>query len=217
MKEKILQFLKTKLPGVQNNFLEGAASQLANTITDEAQIETVCNAGLIASLQYSSQFAQTEGDRRATAATQTAVQNYEQKFNLKDGKSIQPDPTHKGPVVDPSMPEWAKSLVESNKQLQEKINSYEKKGSSDVWGKAVRDKVSAKFKDSKIPVPEFAFRGLSLESEADIDKAVEQVSGEFEKYQQDLVNNKVIVDAPKSSGATPDAIKEEITDLSKKF
>lgn len=87
MKDKILAFLKAKLTGIPNAFLEGVSNQLATTITDEAQIETVCNAGLIASLKVSADYAQQEGDRRATTATETAIRGYETKHNLKDGKS----------------------------------------------------------------------------------------------------------------------------------
>ena len=87
MRDKILTFLKTKLSGVPNSFLEGISNNLATTITDEAQIETVCNAGLIASLKTAADYAQQEGDRRATTATDTAIKGYETKHNLKDGKS----------------------------------------------------------------------------------------------------------------------------------
>lgn len=87
MKDKILAFLKAKLTGIPNAFLEGVSNQLATTITDEAQIETVCNTGLIASLKTAADYAQQEGDRRATTATDTAIKGYETKHNLKDGKS----------------------------------------------------------------------------------------------------------------------------------
>ena len=88
MKDKILAFLKTKLTGVQNSFLEGISNQLATTITEESQIETVVNAGLISVLQASAQYSQQEGDRRATTATDTAIKGYEQKHNLKEGKPV---------------------------------------------------------------------------------------------------------------------------------
>jgi len=92
MKDKILAFLKTKLTGVQNSFLEGISNQLATTITEESQIETVVNAGLISVLQASAQYSQQEGDRRATTATDTAIKGYEQKHNLKEGKPVSQEP-----------------------------------------------------------------------------------------------------------------------------
>lgn len=92
MKDKILAFLKTKLSGVQNAYLEGVSIQLATTITEESQIETVINAGLIAALQASALYSQQEGDRRATTATETAIKGYEQKYNLKEGKLISQEP-----------------------------------------------------------------------------------------------------------------------------
>ena len=96
MRDKILAFLKAKLTGIPNAFLEGVSNQLATTITDEAQIETVCNAGLIASLKTAADYAQQEGDRRATTATDTAIKGYETKYNLKDGKSAANNQSDKG-------------------------------------------------------------------------------------------------------------------------
>lgn len=108
MNEKILAFLKTKLNGVPNAILEGASRQLATVITEEAQIETVCNAGVILSLQASSQYAQQEGDRRATTATQTAIQTYEEKHKIKDGKLVEAKKNDPDPA---EVPEWAKTVL----------------------------------------------------------------------------------------------------------
>ena len=111
MKEKILAFLKTKLSGVPNSFLEGISNNLTSVITEESQIETVCNAGLIAALQTSAQYSQQEGDRRATTATDTAIKGYEQKYNLKEGKSISPA---EPPKPDLNIPDSLKPIMDKS-------------------------------------------------------------------------------------------------------
>lgn len=129
MKEKILAFLKTKLTGVQNAYLEGVSHQLATTITEESQIETVCNAGLIAALQASALYSQQEGDRRATSATDTAIKGYEQKYNLKEGKSISPaDP----PKPDLTIPDSLKPIMDKIAALEAKDALAQKKAASDA-------------------------------------------------------------------------------------
>jgi len=75
MKEKILAFLTTRLSGVSKAYLEGVADTYSKTITEESQIETILNDGVISGLKYAADFAQREGDRRATDATATAVSN----------------------------------------------------------------------------------------------------------------------------------------------
>ena len=84
MKEKVFEFLKTKLTGVQESYLQGVASQLSKTITTEEQIETTITAGVINVIKHSAQVLQTEGDKRATEAQKSAIENYKRKHNLDD-------------------------------------------------------------------------------------------------------------------------------------
>lgn len=130
MKEKILAFLKTKLNGVPNALLEGISNNLATTITEESQIETVCNAGLIAALQASAQYSQQEGDRRATTATETAIKGYEQKYNLKEGKSISQNEPPKTDSVIP--PDGSSELLKRLAALEAKDALASKKAASDA-------------------------------------------------------------------------------------
>ena len=129
MKEKILAFLKTKLSGVPNSFLEGVSHQLTTTITEESQIETVINAGLIAALQASAQYSQQEGDRRATTATETAIKGYEQKYNLKEGKSISQNEPLK---PDLTIPDSLKPIMDKIAALEAKDALAQKKAANDA-------------------------------------------------------------------------------------
>jgi hypothetical protein len=129
MKEKILAFLKTKLTGVPNTLLEGVSNQLATTITEESQIETVINAGLISALQASAQYSQQEGDRRATTATETAIKGYEQKYNLKEGKSIS---QNEPPKTDLANPDPLKPILDKIAALEAKDALAQKRVANDL-------------------------------------------------------------------------------------
>ena len=84
MEEKLLAFLKGKLQGTSESYLRGVAQHYAKTITDETQIETTLNDGVIGLLKLNAGILQTEGDRRATEATKTAVKNAFEKLGLDE-------------------------------------------------------------------------------------------------------------------------------------
>ena len=73
MKEKILAFLKTKLPGVPDNYLLGIAEHYSKTVTEEKQVETTFTDGVIDLLKLNANLIQSEGDKRVTEATKTAL------------------------------------------------------------------------------------------------------------------------------------------------
>lgn len=95
---------------------------LAKTVTDESGVTTAVEGvtqefiGVI----------EGYGDSRATGAQKTAVANYERKHNLKDGVKVtqqqqQQDPPKNTEGGD-DVPAWAKTLIESNQQLSERLN-----------------------------------------------------------------------------------------------
>lgn len=96
------------------------------------------------------QVLESYGDSRATEATQTAINNYEKKHGLKDGKAIQqggePNPN---PNPNPNAtqgedtPAWAKSLIDANKALTERLNKME----SQRVSSARREQLSALVKN----------------------------------------------------------------------
>jgi hypothetical protein len=191
MKEKILAFLKTKLTGVPNAILEGVSGQLATTITEESQIETVCNAGVIASLQVSSQYAQQEGDRRATTATQTAIKTYEEAHKLKDGKPV----VAAEPATPPAAgtPEATAKMVQDAIQaalapIQQELSGYKQKEQSTALRGSAIEAIKEKYKDSKIPIPEDFFELLTIEKPEDVEAQVTKLSERIDKHQQSLID-----------------------------
>lgn len=83
MKQKIFEALKAKFQGGGNaNVLNMIAEKLCKTVTTDEQIATAV-AGMTQELI---EVIESYGDSRATEAQQTAVQNYETKYRLKEGK-----------------------------------------------------------------------------------------------------------------------------------
>lgn len=83
MKQKILEALQAKFPGVDAKILSRIADKLAKTTTNEEDVATAVEGVTV------QQVIESYGDSRATEATQTAVSNYEKKHGLKDGQKVQ--------------------------------------------------------------------------------------------------------------------------------
>lgn len=118
MKKKILEALKAKFEGVSETILDRIAAKLAKTATTEDQVATAVEG---VTLQ---QVIESYGDSRATEAQQTAVRNYEAKYNLKDGKpeKIDGGEPNKGKATEPSgtedTPAWVKELTDRLDRLE---------------------------------------------------------------------------------------------------
>lgn len=118
MKKKILEALKTKFEGVSEAILDRIAVKLAKTVSTEDQVATAVEG---VTLQ---QVIESYGDSRATEAQQTAVRNYEAKYNLKDGKpeKIDGGEPNKGKATETSgaegTPAWVKALTDRLDRLE---------------------------------------------------------------------------------------------------
>ena len=120
MFELILKALKTKFPGVDAKILERIAKKKAETTTKEDEVKTVVDGVTFQSI------IESEGDRRANEAQTTAITNYEKKYKLKDGKSIQqPEPPKPEPPTGGASDEvkqmFAK-MEQENKTMREQLN-----------------------------------------------------------------------------------------------
>lgn len=133
MKQKILEALKAKFPGVNANVLNRIADKLAKTVTTDEQITTAI-AGVTKEFI---EIIESYGDSRATEAQQTAVQTYETKYGLKDGQKIDNGGGSQGgqqggtqtvqtqPAGGGQVPAWAQALIESNKTITERLNKMD--------------------------------------------------------------------------------------------
>lgn len=130
MKQKIFEALKAKFQGGNANVLNRIADMLAKTVTTDEQVKTAVE-GVTQELIG---VIESYGDSRATEATQTAVQNYETKYGLKEGKSVAGGATQQASAAkkdtsfaggNEDVPAWAKTLIDSNKSLTERLNKMD--------------------------------------------------------------------------------------------
>lgn len=137
MYQLILNALKAKFQGVSDAVLSRIANKLAKTVTSQEQVATSVEG---VTLQ---QVIDSYADHRATEAQQTAVQNYESKYGLKDGEKVTPvtvqqqggQPTGGQPTQPTAganeTPEWVKQLIEQNKALTDRIAKMEGQRTTD--------------------------------------------------------------------------------------
>lgn len=134
MKEKILAALKTKFPGANAKVLDRIADKLAKTVTTDDQVTTAV-AGVT---QEMIEIVESYGDSRATEAQQTAVQNYETKYGLKDGVKIDSagggaggqqttttTQTQQTGGAQDQVAQLLQQLVDDNKKLRERIDKMD--------------------------------------------------------------------------------------------
>lgn len=125
MKDKILSALKAKFQGVSADILDRVAAMLAKTVTTDEQVTTAVE-GVTEELIN---MIEGYGDSRATGATKTAVLNYERKYGIKDGVKVAKADTKPVETTPPTggeqTPAWAQALIDSNKQLTERLNKME--------------------------------------------------------------------------------------------
>lgn len=132
MKQRIFEALKAKFAGGNANILNRIADKLAKTVTTEEQVATAV-AGVT---QEFIEVIESYGDSRATEAQQTAVQNYESKYGLKEGKPTNnggaPTGEQQGSPTEQTntggaetIPTWAQQLLDSNKTLTDRLNKME--------------------------------------------------------------------------------------------
>lgn len=135
MKQTLLNALKAKFPGVNANVLNRIAEKLAKTVTTDEQVTTAV-AGVT---QEFIEIIESYGDSRATEAQQTAVQNYESKYGLKDGQKVEQNggagaaggqaggatEEKKNKGEQDSIPAWAQALIDSNKQMSARLDKMD--------------------------------------------------------------------------------------------
>lgn len=127
MRKELLEALKTKFAGVSDSILGRIADKLAKTTTTSEQVKAAVDAYTL------QQVIEGYGDSRATEAQQTAVHTYEAKYGLKDGQKIDGGGSVREPAENTThiagggdqTPEWAKRLLDTNKQLTERLDRLE--------------------------------------------------------------------------------------------
>jgi len=136
MKEKILAALRLKYKnlGFSEKAIDGCATYLEQTVTEEDKID-----GAVTAVEPMLKVFQGEIDGRVTAAVKKAKEEGGQQQQKKEGEESTPDPNKQQEEV----PAWAKTLIDANKVLETKLAQIEQGKSTDTR----RQTLEAKLKD----------------------------------------------------------------------
>jgi len=203
MKEKILAFLKSKLTGVSESFLTGVADNFSKTVKEEKDIEATFTGGIIETLKFSATQLQIEGDRRATAAQETALKNFREKHGLnEDGtpikkvgrpkKDVDPDNSDE----DEKIPKWAEKFLADQTELKQKVEAQVQEKTLT----ALAEKVSKHEKLKDIPASYLKGRNLVPKSEAEIDQLVASIETDYNGFKQEMAEKGVVISVPPEGG-----------------
>lgn len=207
MKDKILAALRAKHKNVHADLLDRVAGTMAKTVTKEEDIDAAVTAQ-DEFIKEMADYSQKETDRRVTEALKKAKD---------DKKDDNPDPDKdkdkdkKDKTNDKDVPEWAKSLIESNKALSEKLQAIE--------GEKVTQTLSQKLveglKGKQVPESFYktAIAGRTFKDEAEVDGLIETVSTGYTEHLTELQKINPGMGRPQrstqSNDAVPEAIKEK--------
>lgn len=177
--EKILAGLQTKFVGADTATLQRIASKKSEGVTDESQVQAIVDAVTLADVM------KNYGDRRADDASKTAVQTYETKFNIKDGKPVenqqplvqQPmvqQPTVQQPTVQqPTVQQPAQQPTDIANVIAQALGTA-LKPITDRLDKMEGASVQAAF-DARVDaaakafgIPEFAYKGRVIDPSVDL-------------------------------------------------
>jgi hypothetical protein len=210
MKEKILQFLKTKLAGhaggIQDSFLDGIAESYSKTITEESKIATDITDIALESIKAAYTFTQSETDRRA----KDAVKTFRTKHGLdENGLPIKKDDDakkdDKKKDSDPEEPAWFKAYREKkDTELAEMKAKFENQEKANTAA-ALESRVKAHDKVKNIPASFLKGRNLVPESEDKLDQLVADLEADWNTFTQEQAERGVHISKPASS---TDIVKE---------
>ena len=208
MHKELLEALKTKFEGVSEAILNRIATKLAKTVTSAEQVKTAVEGVTI------QQVIESYGDSRATEAQQTAIHNYETKHGLKDGVRVVETPTGGAETVThqtnaqpnntssggaETVPAWAQALIESNKQLTERLNQVETERTTTSRKQQLSTVVSKLPENLRKPYERTAIDGLTDEQ---FNTLLSEITTEVDGITSSLSQKGVVFGRPTATGGT---------------
>ena len=190
--EQILAGLQTKFPGADTATLQRIASSKSAGVTDEGQVQAIVDAVTFMDVM------KNYGDRRADDASKTAVQTYETKHNIKDGKPVEtqqqqlPQEQQQQQVQQPQ--DLANAIVAALgtalKPITDRLDKMEGASAQAAFDAKV-DAVAKTF-----GIPEYAYKGRTIDPKTDLNVY-------FTDLKQTMINQGYkFPTAPESGGST---------------
>ena len=164
--EKILAGLQTKFTGADAATLQRIASKKSEGVTDEGQVQAIVDAVTFMDVM------KNYGDRRADDASKTAVQTYETKHNIKDGKPVEPPTPEPAPTPEPTPQPTpapqdlagaiAAALAQGLKPITDRLDKMESASAQATFDAKVDAAAKA------FGIPEFAYKGRTIDPSVDL-------------------------------------------------
>lgn len=195
MEQELFDALKLKFIGVSDATLKRIANKKAVGVKDVAEIPA-----LVEAMTYDAVIS-SEIDFRITDANKKAVENYELKHGLKEGKPIA-DPTPIQPPT-PADPNDIRKIISDAinaaiTPLQEKVTGFEKeKTQSQLMGK-----LTSKLKEKGVSEKFYKGRNLNIESEDGIEQLATEIETDWNEFVQEKAEQGVVINIPQSSAGT---------------
>jgi hypothetical protein len=190
MEQKLFEALKLKFTGVSDATLKRIANKKAVGVKEEAEIPA-----LIEAMTYDAVIS-SEVDFRITDANKKAVENYETRHGLREGKPISEPTPIPQPITDPNNIQKmiADAISAVVAPIQEKVLGFEKeKTQSQLMGK-----LTSKLKEKGISEAFYKGRNLTIETEADIETVATTIEADFEAFRQEQANEGVVISVPQA-------------------
>ena len=165
--EQILAGLQQKFDGVDTAILTRIATKKAEGVTDETKVNSI-----VEGISFSDVL-NSYGDFRAGDASKTAVSNYEKKHNLKDGKPIETTTTTKTEENKDDVPAWAQALIDSNKNLSDKLTQLETEKAQTTRSQQILAKAK------EYGIPENYAKRCAIKDDEDLDAYFKDLKQEF--------------------------------------
>ena len=181
MKNKILAMLKAKYKslGLSDEILEGLATMLAGTTTEDDQIETA-----VAGVESMLKGVQSHADKRVTDAVKE-----HKKANPEQPKPVDP-PAEPAPAPAGTAADFTKAITDLLKPLQQEIASLKQSNISKSRQQQLEEKLAkadTKFKDQALK----AFKRMQFETDDDFSEYLTELETDMGQHEQQETNEQM--------------------------
>ena len=168
--EQILAGLQQKFAGVDTAILTRIATKKAEGVTDETKVNSI-----VEGISFSDVL-NSYGDFRAGQAQTSSIANYEKRHGLKDGKPIETTNTTttiKTEENKDDVPAWAQALIDSNKNLSDKLTQFETEKAQATRSQQILAKAK------EYGIPENYAKRCAIKDDEDLDAYFKDLKQEF--------------------------------------
>jgi hypothetical protein len=205
MKEKLLALLTAKFAGVRKDGLAQLAGALSLQAGNDEEATAIIEKLTEDKVNEFITDWRRDVDKEVSDGNKTFENNLKKKYDLVEkGKNPNPgkqdDPPKPG--TDDKTPEWAKSLIETNQKLTERLNNIEGQKTTETR----LQQLQSKFKDKNLPSSltakmEKDFKRMNFESDEEFGEYLEEVESDITTFNQELADKGLSDSKPPIMGA----------------